>query len=63
MHNVDKIVKFPANYKGIYLSKPDKKFSRKVTEEGESHMNEGFKNYKPLSTTRRVLANNSTIEH
>ena len=37
-----KIVKFPDNYDGLYLSKIDKKFFRKVAEENKINMIEGL---------------------
>ena len=35
MHIGENIVKFTANDRGIYISKPDRKCSRKVSEEKE----------------------------
>ena len=38
VHIGDKIIKFPDNYDGIYLSKLDKQFFRRVAEENKRNI-------------------------
>ena len=40
----DNIIKFPANYGGLYISKPDKILFSKVSEDNKMKMVEGLNN-------------------
>ena len=63
VHIGDKIVKFSANYDGLYISKRDQIFFCKLDEEKKRNIIEWLNNFKPWGKTRRVLAKSSTKEH
>ena len=54
MHIGDNIVKFSANYDGIYLSKPDKNIFRKVDEEKKGNIVERLNNLKTVGENKKV---------
>ena len=63
VHIGDKIIKFPDNYDGNYLSKLERNIFRKVAEEKKINMIEGLNGLQTMGKTRRVLANAIPREH